>query len=106
MLDVTRYVCAKRTEKERLHPTQHSHRVTKTTVTSQRNTCGDARLELYNPLAQAGLGPSHSCAVSVHTDALVNTLSLRPIAFLSPFLFTDTISHSTHYTADYALTKF
>ena len=33
------------------------------------------------------------------------TLSLRPIV-LSPFLFTDTISHCTHYTPDYALTKF
>ena len=91
-------------QKERLHPTQHSHRVTKTTVTSQRNTwTGDARLELHNPL-ELRLGPSHSCAGPMHTDAFVHTtLSLRPIAFLkytlSPFLLTPYHTlHSTHYT--------
>ena len=103
-------MCAKR-NKGYIH--SHSH---ETTVTSQ--TYGDARLELHKStpyLAQAGRlgrGPIHirlylaaldRCIYTyarVHTEA--RSAYRLSIAFFSSH--TDTsISHSAHYTGDYAL---
>ena len=68
-----------------------------------------ARLELHNPLAQAGSN-SYLRAGLMHTDACVHIEPAASIAFLSHFLHRHHITlftRSTQYTGltpDYALT--
>ena len=90
-------------QKERLHPTQHSHRVTKTTVTSQRNTWRCAA-RAPQPLSSGWVQVIAAPDRCIRTRSY--TLSLRPIAFLKYVIAfpSQTPYHTLHTTPDYGCT--
>ena len=81
-------------QKERLHPTQHSHRVTKTTVTSQRNTWRCAA-RAPQPLSSGWVQFIAASWIDGHADALVHT---EPAAHRLSIAFPFHRHHITLYT--------